>query len=860
MKRFDSEAIRLRLLERMRVKLDWALLSENGTISALLDTFADSQAELARYLEYNLGEKKWKTAQNLSSLTTMLPLIGRKTKRKRSAISYVVVSHTDASKQSRLNNLGRTFFDLDNASNYDNIELDVNASFRETQALVPWTYPEPYVIPRGTRFIASNGTEYVATEAVSARSLLEPYSVIESDDIKKAKFVDDGGWEGIKYLKVPVIQGKITTTVLGIAKGDRYESLLLSSAFCENAGNSISRAFLRVFVNTTPSIPENKEEWVLVPNILLASSLDRVFEVTNTADYSGVIFKFGDGITGQRLPAGAQVTLEYLETLGEDGNLDKKYQITDIIFPENVAMVDPRSGQQTKFLSATNTNAILGGKSEESGETLRNEAPLEYLRYYGIATTAAYESQINTYSQVGLDKVKVFSGNREELVSFLEASDELELADQVATSSQNVLYLTAIGADGEVIENAEERLLEPVIKAIGDLKAPSDSLAYIDPNFVRLRFNVTVFSDSTDQSDESIRLIEKQALYDRYSIFNMNFRQPFYSSEFISLAQTFPFVDSIDGFVEAIADLNFTEEDLEIIDTTNDANESLRLYKLHFQFDKMYGRTPFTKGLKNYREGSPYLLKVQVKFKNNSTYAALWNRTFLLYDNRAAVDLENGSTYIPSVDEAQSLFADGTSIATIEYGSGTLSKPDERISNDDNTLEERMVRLGQYPLFDKITSLRTVNALVKPFDRSPYEIRPYDVNTKGENIRYTQGQVSEALRVPVGGESTSSLYYKTDTRFVDYASISFDDDSWDDITSESFGKGTITLPASYFNFTNVNTVAELVSAMKNFVDINVYGVPRSNDLIPQDWNEIIAVKDEDIIVERERSFNEDSRS
>jgi len=97
MKRFDAEAIKARLLDRMRVKLNWALLSENGVISAIMDTFADSEAELARYAEYLLGEKKWTTAQNVSSLNSQVGLIGRKSHRMRSAISYVIVSHSDES-------------------------------------------------------------------------------------------------------------------------------------------------------------------------------------------------------------------------------------------------------------------------------------------------------------------------------------------------------------------------------------------------------------------------------------------------------------------------------------------------------------------------------------------------------------------------------------------------------------------------------------------------------------------------------------------------------------------------------------------------------------------------------------------
>jgi hypothetical protein len=87
-------------------------------------------------------------------------------------------------------------------------------------------------------------------------------------------------------------------------------------------------------------------------------------------------------------------------------------------------------------------------------------------------------------------------------------------------------------------------------------------------------------------------------------------------------------------------------------------------------------------------------------------------------------------------------------------------------------------------------------------------------------------------------------------------------DEWDDYTSEDFGTGYVVIPSSYFDFVGVDSsqIEEVISALKNFVNLKVYGVPRAKDLIPQDWNEIISVNDAEIIVERERSFQEELRS
>ena len=59
MKRFDQEAIKKRLIDRLRVKEEWAMLVEDGTIYNIIDVVSEGLAENARYLEYLLNEKKY---------------------------------------------------------------------------------------------------------------------------------------------------------------------------------------------------------------------------------------------------------------------------------------------------------------------------------------------------------------------------------------------------------------------------------------------------------------------------------------------------------------------------------------------------------------------------------------------------------------------------------------------------------------------------------------------------------------------------------------------------------------------------------------------------------------------------------
>jgi hypothetical protein len=827
MKRFDPEAIKARAIERMRTELDWALISEDGTVSALLDTFADSEAEMARYMEYLLAEKKWTTAQNESSLNTQVDITGRKSHRKKSAISYVIVSHTDEKGVHRLQNLGKTFFNLDDRSNYDDIIESPNADLFSTQTLVPWTHDIPYTVPKFTRFITGKGTEFIATSAVSSRVLKEPWSLTYSAPTKLQMFQNEGGWNGIKYLKIPVIQGRLKTYNLGISVGERFESFKIPLNNVEDASNNISSHLFRLYVNPTPSVPANKQEWIQTPNLLLTSAYDKVFEIRNLPDYSGIIIKFGDDINGQRLSAGSEITLEYLETAGSEGNVSKKYQISNIVFPENEQMVDPRTGAVSKFLSATNISPMLGGRCEESVEDIRNYAPLDYLQYYAIATTSAYESQIKMYSQIGLDKVKVFGG------SSTVSSDIKDIE-----SIKSVLYVTAITSNGEVIENAEDTLIKPVVKAIGNLKAPLDTFEYIEPNFIKLRLNTVVYSDSTNMSSDDIVALEKQALIDRYSIFNRDFKAPFHSSELIQITKSFDFVNYVDNFIEASADVLYDD----ILKVSSMGPEYPTLYKFPFSFDTVYNQDKYTKGFNNYLQSAPYLLKIELTIKNDPIKASKLNRTFFLYDNRYLYEVEP----IPSVEEGKYQFLNGSPIVTNDALFPEWRRPDD--TRED--YNDRALRLAQFTYIKRITSEKIMTSQVKVPSLAPFEIRPYLQDEDGKNKIFLMDSVEwdpngDDPRVPLPGDT---YCYVKDSRFINHFDVVFEED----YNYGKNSKGAVVLPAEYFEFNNidVDNYEQFTGALRNFVDIKVFALPLAKDIAPEKWNEILFADSRDIKVER----------
>lgn len=852
------------MLERLRVKSDWAQISTDGTISSLLDTFADGQAELARYMEYLLGEKKWTTAQNISSLITQTDLIGRKSHRKRSAIGYVIVSHTDIENIHRLKNYGQTFFNLDERSNYDNISKDPDPQYAiRTQSLVPWAYPESYVIAKGTRFLSARGIEYIATETKGVRALSTPYDAIVNDPAKYNEFINSGGWDGIKYLKIPVIQGIKKTYTFGRSTGARFETFLLPVVNCEDATNTVSKGFLRFLV--TPSQTAVTEEWTQVANIVLAGPLDRVYEVINMPDYSGVLFKIGNGVTGQLLPPGATISVEYLETAGASGNIEKKYQINSIIFPDNANKIDPRSNSSLgDFLSTTNLNPIMGGQDEENEQDIRETAPFDYLQYYAVATTEAYEKQIKMYSQIGLDKVKVYPGT---LSTSLRVT-----GDTTVNALQNVLYVTAITANGEAIEDPTNQFVIPVTKALGDLKAPSDLFTYVAPNFIRVRLNAIVYSDDPGVSDEEIKAIEKQAMLDKYSVFNMDFKSPFHNSDFISTAQAFPFVNHVTAFSEAVADVNYDpatkEDDIAGIWHYQGTSGLPTLYALKFKFDTLFASDAYAQGFENYMQSAPYLLRIDLKIKNDPTKASLKNRTFFLFDERYLFDgADTGTDFPESFETAKYINLAGTPIITNGQPS-VWRRPDERVEpstivrgTSTYRLINRAARVAQYPLISRVTDAKAMSAQVKSFDKEPFEIRPWQVDTEGKPQLFPIAEVPLTERMLRSPNTTTSAVqvpycYRMDTRFIDYLDIRFTE-YYDSPDSPLYAAGALVIPAEYFAFTNIDIddPQQFASALKNFVSLKVYAAPRAKDYFPTEWNEILFAEDEDIVIERIRNLS-----
>jgi len=840
MKRFDSSAIKARLLKRLRINESWANISENSTISSILDVTAEGFAENARYIEYLLNEKKWKHATNMSSLTSMGDLICRKKQLSKSAIGYVLVSHTDEDGNDRLSNLGRYFFDIDDSSNYDDLTKSSGSTVQEEKALVPWTSDNIYTIPKGTLFTSTSGVSFISTVAVKSRTIKERWSDIQSDEIKLKAFYSSGGWSGIKYVKVPVIQGILKSTSLGTSSGEKYESFLLSVNDMEDASNTISTKYLKFIVTLSTGAVE---EWVQIRKIDLAGPYDKVFEIIPQADDS-VIFKVGNGICGKLLPASSKISVNYLETLGLAGCISSKYQVSSMEFPAGYQMIDPRTQTSKAFLSCTNVTPILGGTGSEDEESYRTNAPKSYLTSYAIATANSYTEQIKKKSPVSILKLKVFpseSASFEQTNLSSSVSEDSQVLNEISTI-KNVLNITAISSDGTSIENAQTAFIDPILQSIGDIKGPNDSLAYLEPNFIKMAVNIKVKTDNLTVSDSEIEKSVTESILLKYGIYNTDFKTPLRSSVIISKAKSFDFSTSIDLLLESIATTKYENLTLE---TTSNNSE---VVAIPFSFDRVFAVDQNKRGFKNYKQSNPYLLKVQVSWKNDVSKTDK-NRTLFLYDER------NRQSKSSTIEESK--VSNDLSVYTkdIIINSADLGQSIVFYDETKENFGSRYVRVAQFPFIKDIT-FDTFMVKAKSFSNSPLEIRPYSIDSSGKNQVFLTENVGTSLQVTTTGDGT--VCYKKDTRFIDYVDIIFKE-NYDNYTSTDYATGFILLPLSYFNFESALSVANSTSKkvellrqlVKNFVNIKVYARPLASDIDPENWVDFVSVDENEIIVERE---------
>lgn len=532
MKQFDSQSIQTRFLQNLQGASGWTQIINDSGVTSTAAAVGESEAESVRYFEYIQKEATWNLAQNLTSLIKAGGFLGYKPSRKVSALGSLIVTHDPAIQQAGVSNI----FGISDLTNV--LTVYGGSSF---------TVPSGahFLLPEGTVFGTSSGIDVVSTQSVSYET-------------------------GIQYVTVPVIQG-IQRTISVSMLGNPFETIGIQSNLVETANNATSAQFLSVYLllpGANVPIPV-----IIVEDIFLANYNQYACDINVSGDYSTVFFRFGNGFAGALLPSGSTITINYLETQGNSGNITQNFTVTNVL--------------STGFpipLYCSNFEAISGGSDEDTPDTIRGKAPTQYLINGGsIITVNGYNKAIESIPGIYTSIDYPINGYTDPVTGVLE----------------NIIGYSAITSAGL----APDPVLFPqeVLAQVLGSNSPLDVLLYQAPQFLHLKLNVgaVVASKTTDLS--GLISQAETSLLQTYGTLSQTFYTPFDSSNMLTFIKTaYPNLTNVSTLVEAVTDLdlgNFTPDPV-----------FPDYFVQSFQFDPSYTR------LRTFSDGVLHALKINIVF------------------------------------------------------------------------------------------------------------------------------------------------------------------------------------------------------------------------------------------------------
>ena len=261
-------------------------------------------------------------------------------------------------------------------------------------------------------------------------------------------------------------------------------------------------------VDTTLKIYVNDILWHEVETFYGRASEERIY-LTRLGDDGKTTVIFGDGITGARLPSGAEnIKATYRKGIGTGGLL-KANQLSQLLT------------RPLGVKAALNPLPATGAADAEKLDDARRNAPLTLLTLGRIVSLQDYE-----------DFARAFPGI------------EKSLATWTWKNQRRYIFLTVAGVNGATLSKSDI-VYKNVLKAIadsGDARVPVVLESY-KPRFFRLAANLKLDPDYL--SEKVLTAVEQQLRTD-FSFQSRSFGQPVSLSEVITACQQVAGVVAVD--------------------------------------------------------------------------------------------------------------------------------------------------------------------------------------------------------------------------------------------------------------------------------------------------------------------------
>lgn len=515
--KFDFDSIKTRLIDSLRAKTSWSEILQDSTSHRILDVVSDGIAELARYDEYLLRESKWNLAQNRSSLVSQASVLGYQPHRKVGAVGNIAVASSEETFSESWRSW-KTYNTDDIVSYNDRLYIStIDSNFNmEPGVSGNWTlitriYPYRVGIPVYTQF--------------SSNSL--PYTSVQQATLTPDK----------NYVNVKVVQGEYRSVTV-VAEGRNFEEIEIDD-------DSVDENYYEVFVNGT--------KWTEVSDIRKAETSAFRFQLMNQLDFSGVILRFGDDITGKKLESGDVVEFRYIQTSGAAGNVTATGAITNI----DDSLVDINGNSANLY--CYNFNAVAGGKDYEEIESIRTNGRDTFLSGSQLISARDYEAFFRTFDYIG--NVIVWG-------AFEQNIDEGNDLWTYVAAQENLVYVSAYtpGSDPLDVTLNTDGTPNPAYKIdmlerITEKKPVTDIIQLMPVDFVYMAFHSALkVSDRNYLLPEVVQSVE-DAIWAAYNIEKLDFKQNIYETNYKRLIDEVPGVDYHNSYIELYWEGNFLAGD-----------------------------------------------------------------------------------------------------------------------------------------------------------------------------------------------------------------------------------------------------------------------------------------------------------
>lgn len=267
------------------------------------------------------------------------------------------------------------------------------------------------------------------------------------------------------FSNIPVYEGQYLTYSYNFEASSNPKQLF------RIPDNSIDTSTISVSVQRSTSNTDS-EIYNLVTDVLTVESEQPVYYLQEGQDGYYEIY-FGDDVVGKSLPDGAVVTLNYISTNGVAGNMANNFVAGSSV------------GGYTN-ITVSSVNKAIGGQYRESVDSIKQNAPLQFLSQNRAVTKNDYVRLI-LQKYPSFQSVNVWGGEE----------NDPPVYGKVFISAKPSLGF-------EVTDTEKQYVIENILKPVG-IMTVSPEFVNVDYNYLKVMSEVYFDPTQTSQTENDLQ-------------------------------------------------------------------------------------------------------------------------------------------------------------------------------------------------------------------------------------------------------------------------------------------------------------------------------------------------------------------